>query len=105
MKSVYLVVTAMVSNAEAAHALVLNLADACVKAEDVRVEYRVGGRAWAWPDALPSEEDLALAAGPVLRFASPTARGLADGLTAEDLGEPSHPKGYTASDVRRALKG
>ncbi len=110
MKHVYLVVQAMVADTGAAHALARNLADACgeVGAEDVRVEYRAGGAAWAWPDALPGDLAEIDRAEMGVAYASKTAKDLAEGagLPGEafsDFGSPSNDKGYTSKDVRAII--
>ena len=102
MKTLIMAVTADVESAIAGHELVGVLAEV----EGVtRIEYRVDGAAWAWPDALPSEEDLA--PPPKLQFASTKARDLAGeaNLTVDELGSPGSKNGYTVTDVRRAMKG
>lgn len=110
MKRAYLKVTAMVADGPAAHVLARTLADACgsVGAENIRVEYRAQGGAWAWPDALPEGMSAGSRAEMGIEYASKTAKDLAEGagLPAEafsDFGQPSNDKGYTSKDVRAII--
>lgn len=106
MHRIELSVVALIASADEAHLLARELGEACDGyGGDGRVEYKVQGAAYAYPDAMPANfDELQSATLDTLDF---TRRGLEEaqraGLSARDFEgfEPSYASGFGVDDVKR----